>query len=171
MEGTIIMNLSLGTNVALVTFFHISSHAPGRGGTSCSKTLRHHIACLASVSVRFRNESQRPCEDWLSFHFSRGQNRKSRSSVFLSSKTKRKRLLRRLATHGFVCTGKFLWKSLSLQQNFVAATTRSNSVWFDYLRHITVTKFCCGDKDFVGRDEIRALLKTPAWEATSFLFP
>ena len=33
---------------------------------------------------------------WLSFHFSRSQNRKSRSSVFLCSKTKRKRLLRRL---------------------------------------------------------------------------
>ena len=33
---------------------------------------------------------------WLSYHFSRGQNRKSRSSVFLFSETKRKRLLRRL---------------------------------------------------------------------------
>ena len=33
---------------------------------------------------------------WLSFHFSRGQNRKSPSSVFLCSETKRKRLLRRL---------------------------------------------------------------------------
>ena len=33
----------------------------------------------------------------LSFHFSRGQNRKSRSSVFLCSETTRKRLLRRLA--------------------------------------------------------------------------
>ena len=33
---------------------------------------------------------------WLLFHFSRGQNRESRSSVFLCSKTKRKRLLRRL---------------------------------------------------------------------------
>ena len=32
----------------------------------------------------------------LSFHFSRGQNRKSHSSVFLYSETKRKRLLRRL---------------------------------------------------------------------------
>ena len=31
---------------------------------------------------------------WLSFHFSRGQNRKSRSSVFFCSETKRKRLLR-----------------------------------------------------------------------------
>ena len=30
---------------------------------------------------------------WLSFHFSRGQNRKSPSSVFLCSETKRKRLL------------------------------------------------------------------------------
>ena len=33
---------------------------------------------------------------WLSFHFSRGQNRKSPSSLFLCSETKRKRLLRRL---------------------------------------------------------------------------
>ena len=32
---------------------------------------------------------------WLSFHFSRGQNRKFPSSVFLCSETKRKRLLRR----------------------------------------------------------------------------
>ena len=32
----------------------------------------------------------------LSFHFSRGQNRESRSSVFLCSETARKRLLRRL---------------------------------------------------------------------------
>ena len=37
---------------------------------------------------------------WLLFHFSRGQNRESRSSVFLCSETKRKRLLRRLS---------FLW--------------------------------------------------------------
>ena len=35
---------------------------------------------------------------WLVFHFSRGQNRESCSSVFLCSRTKRKRLLRRLAT-------------------------------------------------------------------------
>ena len=33
---------------------------------------------------------------WLLFHFSRGQNRESRFLVFLCSKTKRKRLLRRL---------------------------------------------------------------------------
>ena len=33
---------------------------------------------------------------WLSFHFSRGQNRGSRSSVFPCSETARKRLLRRL---------------------------------------------------------------------------
>ena len=35
----------------------------------------------------------------LLFHFSRGQNRESRSSVFLCSETKRKRLLRRLSDH------------------------------------------------------------------------
>ena len=33
---------------------------------------------------------------WLLFHFSRGQNLEYRSSVFLCSETKRKRLLRRL---------------------------------------------------------------------------
>ena len=35
---------------------------------------------------------------WLSVHFSRGQNRKSRSSVFLFSENKRKRVLRRLCS-------------------------------------------------------------------------
>ena len=81
-------------------------------------------ACVASVSVRFRSKergtrvSQRPREKMaqvkeqggggeetplpsfifcLSFHFSRGQNRKSSSSVLFCSDTKRKRLLRRLA--------------------------------------------------------------------------
>ena len=36
---------------------------------------------------------------WLSFHFSCEQNRESRSSIFLYSKTKRKHLLRRLESH------------------------------------------------------------------------
>ena len=36
---------------------------------------------------------------WFSFHFSRGQNRKSLSTVFFCSETKRKRLLRRLVRH------------------------------------------------------------------------
>ena len=52
------------------------------------------------------------------------------------------------ATNRFVCTGEFLWKSLSLQQNFVSATSRTDSVWFDFLRLVAATKFCCGDKDF-----------------------
>ena len=51
-----------------------------------------------------RDESQRPREKWrewksgegVSFRFSRDQNRETRSSVFLCSETKRKRLLRRL---------------------------------------------------------------------------
>ena len=80
------------------------------------------IACVASVSVLFpskdrakngaskrggggeeRKEGFLPSPPpppsfifWLSFHFSRGQNRESRSSVFLCSETARKRLLRRL---------------------------------------------------------------------------
>ena len=36
---------------------------------------------------------------------------------------------------------KFLWKSLSLQQNYVAATSHTNSVWFDFLQHVAATKF------------------------------
>ena len=36
---------------------------------------------------------------WLSFHFSRCQNRESPSSLFFCSETKRKRLLRRLLAH------------------------------------------------------------------------
>ena len=90
------------------------------------------VACVASVSVRFRSKergkrvkdraknglskragtgwgrkegnflpspSPSPSSTfifWLLSHFSRGQNRKFRSSVFLYSETKRKRLLRRL---------------------------------------------------------------------------
>ena len=52
------------------------------------------------------------------------------------------------ATNRFVRTGEFLWKSLLLQKNFVAATSRTNSVWFEFLRLAAATKFCCGDKDF-----------------------
>ena len=31
---------------------------------------------------------------------------------------------------------------------FVAATSRTDSVWFDFLRLVAATKLCCGDKDF-----------------------
>ena len=69
------------------------------------------LACVASVSVRFRSKewgtrvkdrakngaSKRAGTDWFSFHFSRCQNRKSLSTVYFCSETKRKRLLRRLA--------------------------------------------------------------------------
>ena len=63
------------------------------------------LACVASVSVRFRSKergtrvkdrAKNGASKWLSFQFSRGQNRKSRSSGFFCSETKRKRLLRRL---------------------------------------------------------------------------
>ena len=58
-------------------------------------SLRSKRSRLVSEQAT-KDESQRPLEKiWLSFHFSRGQNRKSPSSVFLGSETKRKRLLRR----------------------------------------------------------------------------
>ena len=84
------------------------------------RELGQLVACVASVSVRFRSkerESQRPREKWpLTFffwllsNFSRGQNRKSRSSVFLYSETKRKRSLRRLDNPGFARKTNFAWK-------------------------------------------------------------
>ena len=43
------------------------------------------------------------------------------------------------ATNRFECTENFFWKSLSLQQNIVAATSRTNSVWFYFF--LT----CCSD--------------------------
>ena len=52
------------------------------------------------------------------------------------------------ATNRFLCTGEIFWKSLSLQQNFVAAARRTNFVWFDFLPHVAATKFRCRDQDF-----------------------
>ena len=52
------------------------------------------------------------------------------------------------ATNRSVCTGEFLWKSFSLQQNFVAATCCKKSNRTEFVRLIAATKFCCRDKDF-----------------------
>ena len=65
----------------------------------------YSLACVASVSVRFRSKERgttvkdrakngASVSFFGSFHFSRGQNRESR--FFLFCETKRKRLLRRL---------------------------------------------------------------------------
>ena len=91
----------------------------------CSLRLwRSQLAYVASVSLQFRSKERGtrvkdraknslrkksgggvsflplplppPFIFWFLFHFSRGQNRESLSSVFLCSETKGKRLLRRL---------------------------------------------------------------------------
>ena len=54
------------------------------------------LACVASVSVRFRSKGRGTRVKDRGKNFSRGQNRKSHSSVFFCSETKRKRLLRKL---------------------------------------------------------------------------
>ena len=71
-------------------------------------------------------------------------------SVYTGLATSCSNMLRRhiAATNHFVCTREFLWKSLSPQQNFLAITSCTNSVWFDFLQHVAVTKVCCRDKDF-----------------------
>ena len=50
-----------------------------------------------------------------------------------------------VATNRFESSGEFLWKSLSLQQNLVAAKSRTNSVWFYFF--LT----CCSDKILLRR--------------------
>ena len=52
------------------------------------------------------------------------------------------------ATNRFVCTGEFLWKSLSPQRNFGAATSRKKSSQTESVRLVAATKFCCSDKNF-----------------------
>ena len=54
------------------------------------------------------------------------------------------------ATNHLVCTGKFFWKSLPQQQNSLAATSRTNLVWFDFVRLVAavvaaIKQFCCRD--------------------------
>ena len=56
------------------------------------------------------------------------------------------------------CSNKFhrvnrriLSNILSPQQNFVTATCRTKSNWFDFVRHVTATKFCRGDKILINR--------------------
>lgn len=46
------------------------------------------------------------------------------------------------------------FKRLSLQQNFFTATSPTNSVWFDFLRHAAATKFCYRDKDFHNNSSV-----------------
>ena len=61
---------------------------------------------------------------WLLFHFSRGQNRESRSSVFLCSETKRKRLLRRLGSRDMTKATKTEYISTENLWQFSSACTR-----------------------------------------------
>ena len=51
------------------------------------------------------------------------------------------------ATNRFACTGEFVWKSLSLQQNFDVATSRKKSNQTEFVRFVAATKFFCSHKD------------------------
>ena len=52
------------------------------------------------------------------------------------------------ATNRFVCTGEFLWKSLSPQQNFVAATSRIISNQTESVRLVAATESVAATKIF-----------------------
>ena len=43
---------------------------------------------------------------------------------------------------------RILWKSLSPQHNFVAATSRKKSNQTEFVRLVAATRLCCRDKDF-----------------------
>ena len=51
------------------------------------------------------------------------------------------------ATNRFMCTGEFLWKSLSPQRNFVTATSHKKSNQTESVQLVAATKFCCSNKD------------------------
>ena len=46
---------------------------------------------------------------------------------------------------------RILLKILSPRQNFVAATCRTKSNWFNFVRHVAATKFCRGDKILINQ--------------------
>ena len=50
----------------------------------------------------------------------------------IAATRRRDRLLQQIAS----CD---MWKSSSLRQNFVAAIRRTNSNWFEFVRHIAAT--------------------------------
>ena len=63
---------------------------------------------------------------WLSFHFSRRQNRKSRCSVFLCSETKQKRLLLRL----MICKNFFFGCTMHTWFFFPSGLAMQESLFF-----------------------------------------
>ena len=111
-----------------------------------------HFSSFASLrSKRFRAVSEQGSrEKWLSFHFSRGQNRESRSSVFLYSETARKRLLRRL----FICkkvilTDKKIW-ARDLSQMTRSKKQKTNELhvkwlkrWKSIYEYFLITGYTC----------------------------
>ena len=75
---------------------------PSQSGAAFAGERRFSKSRGLSASVSFLPFPLPPLSFfWLLFHFSRGQNLEYRSSVFLCSETKRKRLLRRLALLSF----------------------------------------------------------------------
>ena len=111
-----------------------------------------HFSSFASLrSKRFRAVSEQGSrEKWLSLHFSRGQNRESRSSVFLCSETARKRLLRRL----FFCkkvilTDKRIW-ARDLSQMTRSKKQKTNELhvkwlkrWKSIYKYFLITGYTC----------------------------
>ena len=51
-------------------------------------------------------------------------------------------------TNPSVCSGEFLWKSLTPQQNFVGATYHKKSNQTELVQLVAARKFICRDKDF-----------------------
>ena len=148
-----------------VTLRHVQRDATLLDGTCCVllHTLFHDVACclkpvkLLSTCKRTQHcwELLRPFARRFKGRYTLGDKLQQQvaatdHSVCSGSATSWSNMLRRhiAATNRFVCTGEILWKSLSLQQNFVAATSRTNSVRFDFLQHVAATKFCDRDKDY-----------------------
>ena len=95
---------------------------------------------------------------WLSFHFLRGQNRKSPSSVFFCSETKRKRVLRRLENVLRGCV--FLGESKNefmISDHMVSSITTNckkerREPKKDHLHDINGMSSCCSMRKIEGKN-------------------
>ena len=123
---------------------------------------------------------------WLSVHFSRGQNRKSRSSVFFCSETKRKRLLRIFSFSLYIFKNHiFIWATCgkpSLRNGFLRGGGGGRGYFWEVVEgvhrppHLIFTLFQSNIykvnvREFLPRDKTDLLLKTSCSPQLTFGSP
>ena len=150
-------------------------------GGNYNHELKSWDKCCTCVFVQFPNESQRPSENWpkpkipfLGLLSSKIKRKHFLCRLATHSSDKSLRVYWRIFVKIFVSATEFCRRNKShkfrlISLSFAEASLccrgepqgeplRRREVWFDHLRHVAVTKFCCRDKYFVGRDDGRYVL-------------